>query len=391
MGELLRALVQVSEKAANIARYCRQDESLFSLLIQQKGEVERNKTFVTDFKTLADVLIQEVIKHDIGKQFSGLESRIFGEETNEFQNGLGEKIVVRICERREDTAQLLSTVLGGNVEAAELLAFAAHQEIIITDLQTDTFHIPIHKLGVWVDPIDSTAQYIKGIRDSVPRDGIYTQGLQCVTVLIGVYDLETGVPVMGVINQPFARFDSTTKRWTGQFFWGISSGPHNVNSLNPTLQDTEVRHSHAKPTSALQAAGISAVLSTGESEQVRTLFQENCAKGVHYAAGAGYKCLCVILGLADVYVFSEDSTYRWDCCSPHAILRSVGGGIVSLRECLRQRHAGKVEGQEELMYNAPTEGVSGVDKWVNKGGFIAFRSRSHLETVLNLLSTVTLL
>lgn len=58
------ALVQASEKAANIARSCRQEETLFSLLIEEK----KSQKFSADFKTLADVLVQEVIKHDIGKQ-----------------------------------------------------------------------------------------------------------------------------------------------------------------------------------------------------------------------------------------------------------------------------------------------------------------------------------
>lgn len=72
MSDLLLALVRVSEKAANIARACRQEETLFSQLIQKKQDVERNSVFVADFKTLADVLVQEVIKHDIGKQVENI-------------------------------------------------------------------------------------------------------------------------------------------------------------------------------------------------------------------------------------------------------------------------------------------------------------------------------
>lgn len=64
MSELMVALVQASEKAANIARSCRQEDTLFSLLIEEK----KSRRLSADFKTLADVLVQEVIKHDIGKQ-----------------------------------------------------------------------------------------------------------------------------------------------------------------------------------------------------------------------------------------------------------------------------------------------------------------------------------
>ena len=35
-------------------------------------------------------------------------------------------------------------------------------------------------------------------------------------MLIGVYDIQTGVPLMGVINQPFVSQDLDTLRWKGQ-------------------------------------------------------------------------------------------------------------------------------------------------------------------------------
>lgn len=63
---ILEALINVSEKAANIARSFRANEQLFQLLIQEKSSDEANPRFVHDYKTLADVLIQAVIRHDIG-------------------------------------------------------------------------------------------------------------------------------------------------------------------------------------------------------------------------------------------------------------------------------------------------------------------------------------
>lgn len=66
--EFLAALLKASEKAANIARVCRQNESLFNLLVQEKTDSEKNPRFFQDFKTLADVLIQESVRHDIGSQ-----------------------------------------------------------------------------------------------------------------------------------------------------------------------------------------------------------------------------------------------------------------------------------------------------------------------------------
>lgn len=65
-SQLLKSLVIASEKAANIARVVRQNEHLFELLVQEKVGESANSRFVRDFKTLADVLIQEMVRHDLG-------------------------------------------------------------------------------------------------------------------------------------------------------------------------------------------------------------------------------------------------------------------------------------------------------------------------------------
>lgn len=65
-SRLLKALVIASEKAANVARLIRKNDHLFELLVQEKTGDSANARFVRDFKTLADVLIQEMVKHDLG-------------------------------------------------------------------------------------------------------------------------------------------------------------------------------------------------------------------------------------------------------------------------------------------------------------------------------------
>jgi len=42
-----------------------------------------------------------------------------------------------------------------------------------------------------------------------------------VTVLIGVFDLKSGIPIAGVINQPFANFDKKEQVWKGKVYWGF--------------------------------------------------------------------------------------------------------------------------------------------------------------------------
>ena len=62
---LMKVLLQASEKSAKIARAWRCQEELFELMIEEKTGKDKNKRFIHDFKTLADVLVQEVVKHDV--------------------------------------------------------------------------------------------------------------------------------------------------------------------------------------------------------------------------------------------------------------------------------------------------------------------------------------
>lgn len=62
-------------------------------------------------------------------------------------------------------------------------------------------------------PLDATEEYIRGSTigssSSSRETRIPTSGLGCVTCLIGGYDIESGKPIIGVINQPFAELTDT--------------------------------------------------------------------------------------------------------------------------------------------------------------------------------------
>lgn len=386
MSDILRELLRVSEKAANIARACRQQEALFQLLIQEKKDAEKNKKFAADFKTLADVLVQEVIKQNMENKFPGLGKKIFGEESNEFTNDLGEKITVELRTTEAETAELLSRVLDGNMPASEALAKVVHQDVDLTDptLESLEIQVPQDILGIWVDPIDSTYQYIKGSADVKSNQGVFPSGLQCVTILIGVYDIQTGMPLMGVINQPFASQNLTTLRWKGQYYWGLSYMGTNIHSLQLATSkgnDGETQTEHAD---VELSRPCSAVISTSENQTIKAALSRVCGGGVFPAAGAGYKSLCVVQGLVDIYIFSEDTTYKWDSCAAHAILRAMGGGIADMKECLARSPQTGLD-WPQLLYHMENRGASGVDLWANKGGLIAYRSRHRLDSFLSCL------
>lgn len=58
-----------SEAAAHVARLCRSNPRLLSMLIQEKcGDDANSSRFAHDFKTLADVLVQRLVAKRIGRQ-----------------------------------------------------------------------------------------------------------------------------------------------------------------------------------------------------------------------------------------------------------------------------------------------------------------------------------
>lgn len=81
-------------------------------------------------------------------------------------------------------------------------------------------HFDVSEIGIWIDPIDGTQQYIygkDGIVDS--RTGITLDGLPTAMVLIGCFHLQSGKALIGLINRAFnEKIDST---WKSSIFWAV--------------------------------------------------------------------------------------------------------------------------------------------------------------------------
>ncbi|NXR88577.1 INPP phosphatase, partial [Hypocryptadius cinnamomeus] len=60
-------------------------------------------------------------------------------------------------------------------------------------------------------PPDSTNEFIGGREDVAAIDGIVPGGLRSALVLVGAFDRCSGVPVLGVINEPFFQRDPQTR------------------------------------------------------------------------------------------------------------------------------------------------------------------------------------
>ncbi|XP_032663609.1 inositol polyphosphate 1-phosphatase [Odontomachus brunneus] len=354
-SRLLKVLLQASEKAANIARTCRQKEALFQLLVQEKSLEEKNPRFFQDFKTLADVLIQETIRHDIEIEFPELAKLVQGEETNVFSNTLGESIVVEVCSSSEETTRLLTKVMGNDVVAAELLAAEVHKDIQLSDVPI-TLEIPTEfdinedDLGIWIDPIDSTADYINATETVDEETSLYLSGLRCVTVLIGAYKKSTGVPVLGVVNQPFCT--NVDSQWSGKCYWGFLECGVGKTSISETCNADKI-----------------ILLSRFEDVDVKSKLLDSGFRLIE-ATGAGYKILSVALGQAAAYILSKNSTYKWDTCGPQALLSSTGGGIIEFKEFIIRPNS------ENLSLNYLPVGTN----FSNSRGLIAYRDPQILET-----------
>uniref|UniRef100_A0A8D0ER98 Inositol polyphosphate 1-phosphatase n=1 Tax=Strix occidentalis caurina TaxID=311401 RepID=A0A8D0ER98_STROC len=362
----------------------------------------------------------------------------------------GETVTVRVCATPGDTAALLLSVLEPERAAAELLAAAVHRDVALgdTELAGAALSIPPQDLAIWIDPIgegvrgeggvgtppghtrrrpsrgdfgcarrlhqrvhrrargrgprrwhrpggaELGAGAHRGLRPAhgLPRAGRHQRALlpprppdpqvpaprrhrdgeHGLILAPGDGEKEGGCPCSA---------SPCPRRWQGRYHWGVAYGDTRLCSLSPPPPP--------RPAPRL-------VLSRAEEGRVRAALGPLCGDGdgdgdgdgLRFAAGAGYKMLCVILGLADAYVLSEGSTFAWDACAPHAILRALGGGVVALAGALRARRAGDTGPPPELVYNRPAEGAVGAERWANRGGLVAYAHPQHLEAVLAALATV---
>lgn len=189
IGELLADLIELSEKAGELARLIRKEDDLFKLLIEEKDEKSKNRRFLLDFKTLADVLIQQTIKYHLTKKVifclmsSSLKSGNFdtfqlinfilkypkidtikGEENNQFRNRQGVTVEIELNDNPADLEKLLSQVLDEHPNSVKLLTDVIYKDSSIAskakiselgncDGQLFKVDLEDEDIGIWIDPI----------------------------------------------------------------------------------------------------------------------------------------------------------------------------------------------------------------------------------------------
>lgn len=98
-------------------------------------------------------------------------------------------------------------------------------------------------------------------------------------------------------------------------------------------------------------------------------------------AGAGYKLLCVITGLVDAYVLSQGTTYKWDLCGPHAILKALGGRVIEYESVMQEHFVDITYNDNDIQIQCDT-----TDQYCNKYGVVATSCKAVLEDVMEVLS-----
>ncbi len=157
---LLGCLLGIAERSGEIARGIRADPKTLRCLTEEKGrgDDEKNWRFERDFKTLADVLIQEMARSEIARHFPQLASRIFGEESALITNANGTSVQIAVG-RPELTETALRQILEGDLELVQTLNRLVYPER--TDDGQNGADLPeetglswnLDDLGIWIDPI----------------------------------------------------------------------------------------------------------------------------------------------------------------------------------------------------------------------------------------------
>jgi len=215
-------------------------------------------------------------------------------------------------------------------------------------------------------------------------DGIVVSGLPCATVLIGVFHRETGLPVAGVINQPFSSLSqgsASSNQWSGRRLWGVSHAEHCCYFLG------KEKSTPYQAERDITSHNFKIAISGSESEKLKKTLLSVGAK-LFPISGVGHKLLHVIDGNVDFYVLSHASSFKWDTCAAHAILCSMGGEVVSYNEAMTLKLATKELDKVNLekckiKYHKPDDNIG--KKWSNINGVIAFTSYQRVFQLLESL------
>ncbi|CAF4291051.1 unnamed protein product, partial [Rotaria sp. Silwood2] len=356
LHEFLYQLSVCSEKAACIARHIRFMHTDFNSMIEKKQLDENHQHLNADYKTLADVIIQEVIKRDLRRIYPSLTNHIYGEEDGSLKlNSSDEKIIIDVTGTREDILNLLKKLFDNkSTQSIEALAdiVASSSDITLSEQCKQSFEkipnnisIDLSNIGIWIDPVDGTQQYINGIDGLVDLNtGIIQDGLSTALVLIGCFDLQNGRALLGVINRAFnEKLDEY--RWKGLIYWGTALSNAKFNNLDDVYKRNQHNNQRVLLHGSVDVNTFDNILNDWTKMEV--------AGCVFFL---GNKLLSIALKQANIYLVTKSAAYNWDLCAAHAIIQSINGQILDLRQVINYYQENKTKenlnlSQFEIIYN----------------------------------------
>ncbi|KAK4336799.1 hypothetical protein RND71_043578 [Anisodus tanguticus] len=187
---------------------------------------------------------------------------------------------------------------------------------------------------IWVDPLDGTTEYAKGILD-------------CVTVLIGI--AVNGKAIAGVIHQPYYNYKiENDESKIGRTIWGlVGLGAFGYKNLQKTQAEIENDMLNRNLTFGKNNNFIIASSKSHRNKQLDKALESLKPSQIINAGGAGYKSLLVLEGQADTYLYPSPGCKKWDTCAPEAIINSVGGKLTNIM-------GESYDYKKDVMYNNST-------------------------------------
>ena len=164
--------------------------------------------------------------------------------------------------------------------------------------------------------------------------------------------------------------------WQGTHWWGVCYDGIHASSVPPSVTSANKGY---------------IVISSSESSSLHDALSSKYI--TVKASGGGYKLLCVIQNLVPIFLLTKATCYKWDTCSPHAILLSLGGGVLDLNRALDilnknqdlpvDKLCATLTQDAQLKYNHPDASKHDPgEKWCNSGGILAYRD---INTAVSLL------
>jgi len=242
--------------------------------VLRSGNLDIVDKGVNDLQTKADRAVQVYICQELQKKFP--QACIIGEE--------GENVT-------EDLKDLISPAVSPTDSIQPPFS-----DILTRKVPEELCNIPESEVVIWVDPLDGTGEFTKGL-------------VEHVTILVGF--AHEGSPIGGVIHQPFRQLEEGV---LGRTLWGIPKvgfGGVTVSSPPSGKKIITTTRSHSN-------AGVEAALASLKPDEILRV------------GGAGHKAILLMEGRAHAYVFASEGCKKWDSCAPEAVLCALGGKMTDM-------------------------------------------------------------